>query len=281
MFKKIFSIVSILIVYQTINAQIFIRDTCEKFNVKQFSDSMIIVLDEPNNGMLFSYNQFSHHIQHFKYSLSNCDSVKQKACLIIIEDVDIESSDFYCFCPQDTLVYGSENVIYFIYKPVRKYLEFKRYQKKYVPQFFSKALKEQVDSLICMIPDNKKIIDVYVYGRDSTYIVLSLSSVLHKHFYNVSSTYSNHIIHYGGLCDSLAREYINLDIFNKSDSSKCGDYMNYIVEPPMFYMFVAQKDSMERISPSEKDWSLFDAFYYEKYGEHIYHPDDISLPEPE
>lgn len=99
------------------------------FDVKHFSDSMIIVLDAHNDGVLFSYNQSSHHIQHFKYTLTNCDSVKQKACLIIIDDVDIESSDFYCLCPQDTLVYGSENVIYFIYKPMRKYVEFKRYQK--------------------------------------------------------------------------------------------------------------------------------------------------------
>lgn len=147
--------------------------------------------------------------------------------------------------------------------------------------FCSKALKAQVDSLISMNTGNRDVIDVYVYGKDRTYIVLSLSGELHRDFYNVSSTYSNYIVHYAGLSDSLAREYINLDSFNKSDSSKCRDYTGYIVEPTMFYMFVARENSMVNVSPSEEDWSLFDAFYYERYGEHIYHPDDIPLPEPE
>ena len=107
-----------------------------------------------------------------------------------------------------------------------------------------------------------------------------LSDLLHKHYYNVSSTYSNHIVHYGGLCDSLAREYINLDIFNKSDSSKCEDYSNCIVDPPLLNMFVVRKDSLEKISPNQEDWLLFDTFYYEKYGDHVYH-EDIPVLEPE
>ncbi len=147
--------------------------------------------------------------------------------------------------------------------------------------FCSKALKERVDSLISMNTGNRDVIDVYVYGKDRTYIVLSLSGELHRDFYNVSSTYSNYIVHYAGLCDSLAREYINLDSFNKSDSSKCRDYTGYIVEPTMFYMFVARKNSMENISTNEENLLLLDTFYYERYGEHIYHPDDIPLPEPE
>lgn len=147
--------------------------------------------------------------------------------------------------------------------------------------FCSKALKERVDSLISMNTGSRNVIDIYVYGRDSTYVVLSLSGELHRDFYNVSSTYSNYIVHYAGLSDSLAREYINLDSFNKSDSSKCRDYTGYIVEPLMFNMFVARKNSMENISTNEENLLLLDTFYYERYGEHIYHPDDIPLPEPE
>lgn len=148
--------------------------------------------------------------------------------------------------------------------------------------FRSKALKEQVDKLISMDSSgHKDIIDVFVYGKDSTYFVLSISDLLHKDYYNVSSSYSNHIVHYEGLCDSLARAYINLDIFNKSDSSRCEDYSKCIVDPPMLYMFVVRKDSLEEISPTKEDWLLFDAFYYEKYGEHAYHEEDVPEPEPE
>ena len=147
--------------------------------------------------------------------------------------------------------------------------------------FRSKALKEQVDKLISMDSSgHKDIIDVFVYGKDSTYFVLSISDLLHKDYYNVSSSYSNHIVHYKGLCDSLARAYINLDIFNKSDSSRCEDYSKCIVETTMLYMFVARKDSLVEISPTKEDWLLFDAFYYEKYGKHVYQK-DIPLPEPE
>ena len=149
--------------------------------------------------------------------------------------------------------------------------------------FRSKALKEQVDKLISMDSSgHKDIIDVFVYGKDSTYFVLSISSFLHKDYYNVSSSYSNHIVHYEGFCDSLARKYINLDIFNKSDSSRCEDYSKCIVEPPALYMFVGRKDSLEEISPIKEDWLLFDAFYFEKYGEHAYHEaEDVPEPEPE
>ena len=148
--------------------------------------------------------------------------------------------------------------------------------------FRSKALKEQVDKLISMDSSgHKDIIDVFVYGKDSTYFVLSISDLLHKDYYNVSSSYSNHIVHYEGLCDSLARAYINLDIFNKSDSSRCEDYSGYDDPPIMYYMFVARKDSLVEISPTKEDWLLFDAFYYEKYGEHAYHEEDVPEPEPE
>ena len=148
--------------------------------------------------------------------------------------------------------------------------------------FCSKALKEQVDKLISMDSSgHKDIIDVFVYGKDSAYIMLSISDLfVDKHYYNVSTSYSNHIVHYGGLCDSLAREYINLDIFNKSDSSKCEDHSNCFVEPPLYYMFIARKDSLEKISPTKEDWLLIDAFYFEKYGVHAYH-EEIPVPEPE
>lgn len=134
----------------------------------------------------------------------------------------------------------------------------------------SLLIKEKVDSLI-KYENDTKFIDIYMYEKDTTFIVIFLSEMFDVNWYNVSSPYKDqYIIHYGGFDDMLASKYINLNNFDKSDSSRCVDLSNYIVDPNPPHMFIVQNDIMVEIIPESKDWILFDQFYFEKYKKHAY-----------
>lgn len=145
--------------------------------------------------------------------------------------------------------------------------------------YYSNKIIAQIDRLLNDNPDYN-IIDVYVYKKNVTYIVLALTNSLDIHYYNSSFTYQNkYIIHYGGFCDSLAMMFIDLRKFNKFDSVRCIDNSKFIIDPCMPHMYIVRNDSIVEISSQEENWFVFDSLYYDKYGVHTYY-NDINVPAP-
>lgn len=134
----------------------------------------------------------------------------------------------------------------------------------------SLLIKKKIDRLIETEKDTK-FIDIYVFEKEKTFIVVFLSEMFDINWYNISFPYKDkYIIHYGGFDDLLATKYIDLSKFNRSDSSKCEDLSKYIVDPNLPHMFIVQNDSIVEIIPESNDWILFDQFYFEKYKAHAY-----------
>lgn len=130
MIKKLFTIGSVIICFSFMNinnlsSQTFIRDICKDFNITRIEDSMVIDLKSDTTGVFYTFEKGNRYVQPFIYRLDECDSIKQKACFIIIKDVKVETTNFTSLCPFDTLLYAVGKEIYYRDKSVPVWIYFK------------------------------------------------------------------------------------------------------------------------------------------------------------